>query len=164
MSETNDSDHRETGKQNSINWNKVLCAIGLFIVALMALPPLPPWFGTLTAALAILAALFLLGVLPFPQGKGEQFPEPLRGGAPQWNRAAVFLALLAVAILLLLAIPPHLRLLAIFTIALAGVAVLGWFPKLRAELRRWLGRDVVGKPDGDVCNSDAESGPSPNKS
>jgi len=66
--------------------------------------------------------------------------------------------------LLLLAVPPHLRLLAIFIAALALFAALAWLPEFQSALRRWFGeRPTGGKTDGTVRNPDMENGPTAHK-
>jgi hypothetical protein len=66
--------------------------------------------------------------------------------------------------LLLLAVPPYLRLLAIFIAALALFAALGSLLEFRSALRRWFGeRPTVGKTDRTVRNPDMENGPTPQK-
>jgi hypothetical protein len=140
MNDANNGKDENTEKRSNDSWRKILCAIALLIVALLALPPFPPWFGTVVAALAVMIALWLFGIFPAPPPNWQRPLAYLRERPLRWNRSWVWAAILTVVFLFAIPpLPPHLRFTAVVIAALVLIAALGWLPELRATLRRWLG-------------------------
>lgn len=140
MTDLQNGNQQGNEKPASDSWMRILCAIAFLIVALLALPPLPPLLGTVVAALALLAALWLLGLLSAPPPDWRHRIANWREGPLRWGKTWVWAAILAAVLLFARPpLPPHLRFTAVVIGALALVGALGWFPELRATLRRWLG-------------------------
>jgi hypothetical protein len=127
----------------------------------------------IAVALAVLAALGVLGALPRARAMWRRWLSDLRatlGGvkndeqrAARWKQTIRAIGLLAVAVLLLSLLLPRLRVVAILLAVFGVVAMLSVLPRLRAmNWRHWqrLGRDVGAAPvqPGFVINHAAMAG------
>jgi hypothetical protein len=123
-------------------WKRRFGLIGIIIVALLLLPPLPPWLRVIATALAAWAVLEAFDVLPRLQAKWQGLISALPSDPERdarWIRALALINLLALAFFLLPPLPPRFRVIAFAIAALILLlGALGAFPRLRTTCQRWL--------------------------
>jgi hypothetical protein len=142
MSEQNNGQIGHEGVSGHGQWKRRFGLMGIVMVALLLLPPLPPWLRVIAVALAAWAVLEGFDLLPHLRAEWQRLISALPSDherEARWLRALGLIGLLAVAFILLPPLPPRFRVIAFAVAALTLLlGALGAFPRLRATCERWL--------------------------
>jgi hypothetical protein len=140
-------------------WKRRFGLIGIFTLALLFLPALPPWLRVIAAAIPAWAVLEGFDLLPRLRARWPRLISELPNDderRARWGRLLGLIGLVAAAFILLPPLPPRMRLIA-FAVAmiLAALGALGAFPTLRATCQRWLASLGITSPRETVRRADA---------
>jgi hypothetical protein len=122
-------------------WQRRFGLIAIFALALLLLPPLPPWLRVMAVALAAWAVLEGFDLLRRLRSKWQRLMSELPNDEERrarWSRVLGLIGLVAAVFILLPPLPPRMRPVAFAAALLATLGALGAFPTLRAKCRRWL--------------------------
>jgi hypothetical protein len=139
------SNHKSNGQSNNRS-AIMLAAIGVLTIALLLLPPFPPWLRVVAVMFVVLAVLGELGIFPRLRATWRRSLRDLPSDDQRnarWKRVLGLIGVLILALLLLPPLPPRFRIIAVVLAVFAILGVLGMLPGLRTTSRRWLSGLVI---------------------